>query len=138
AYYEKIFKAPHTLAPDAQETAKKKISVETVVDKKVMTDGNHTIELHRLQGSTHNAGLLVAYLPTERILVEADAFNPPAQLNGPVASPVPLNTANLMQNIDRLKLDVETIVPIHYPADGRKVAMAELLRAVGRGTAGSN
>lgn len=137
-YYEKIFKQPHTLAPDAQETAKKKISIETVGDKKVMTDGNHTIELHRLLGSTHNEGLLIAYLPKEKILVEADAFNPPAQPNGPVASPVPPNTINLMENLDRLKLNVETIIPIHYPADGRNVSMAELLRAAGRGTAGSN
>ena len=48
-------------------------------DKKILTDGNHVIELHRLQGSNHNDGLIVAYLPKEKILVEADAFNPPAQ-----------------------------------------------------------
>jgi glyoxylase-like metal-dependent hydrolase (beta-lactamase superfamily II) len=131
-YYEKIFAQPHTLVPDRQETARKKLSIETVGDKKVMTDGNHVIELHRLQGSNHNEGLLVAYLPKEKILVEADAFNPPAQANAPPATPVPANFLNLMANIDRLKLDVETIIPVHYPADGRKVAMAELLRAVGR------
>jgi hypothetical protein len=35
-------------------------------------------------------------------------------------------------NLDRLKLDVETIIPIHYPADARKVTKAELMRAVGQ------
>jgi hypothetical protein len=40
---------------------------------------------------------------------------------------------NLLENIERLKLDIETIIPIHYPADGRKVAMAEFLKAVGKG-----
>jgi glyoxylase-like metal-dependent hydrolase (beta-lactamase superfamily II) len=132
-YYEKIFAQPHTLAPDRQSEAKKKISIETVGDKKVMTDGNHAIELYRLIGSNHNEGLLVAYLPKEKILVEADAFNPPAQAGAPPATPVSANTLNLMAKLDRLKLDVETIVPVHYPADGRTVAMAELLRAVGRG-----
>jgi uncharacterized protein (DUF934 family) len=39
---------------------------------------------------------------------------------------------NLMDNLARLKLDVGTIVPVHYPADGRTVSMAELLRAVGK------
>jgi len=36
-----------------------------------------------------------------------------------------------MDNINRLKLDVETIVPVHYPADGRKVSIDELKKAVG-------
>jgi glyoxylase-like metal-dependent hydrolase (beta-lactamase superfamily II) len=132
AYYEKIFAQPHTLTPDRQSEAKKKISIETVGDKKVLTDGNHVIELHRLVGSNHNDGLLVAYLPKEKILLEADAFNPPAQANAPPATPVPANFTNLADNIQRLKLDVETIVPVHYPADGRKVSVAELWRAVGK------
>ena len=86
AYYEKIFSLPHTLNPDRQSEAKKKISIETMTDKKVLTDGNHVIELYRLQGSNHNDGLIVAYLPKEKILVEADAFNPPAQANAPPPS----------------------------------------------------
>jgi glyoxylase-like metal-dependent hydrolase (beta-lactamase superfamily II) len=133
AYYEKIFSLPHTLSPDRQSEAKNKISIETMTDKKALTDGNHVIELYRLLGSNHNDGLIVAYLPKEKILVEADAFNPPAQANAPPPNPITANNANLMENIDRLKLDVETIVPIHYPPDGRKVTMAELLRAVGKG-----
>ena len=133
-YYEKIFAYPHTLNPDRQEQAKNKISIETMGDKKVLTDGNHTIELYRLLGSNHNTGLIAAYLPKEKILVEADAFNPPAQANAPPPATPTANNMNLMDNITRLKLDVDTIIPIHYPADGRKVTMAELLRAVGKGS----
>ncbi len=132
AYYQKILALPHTLNPDRQATAKKKILIETMADKKVLTDGNHVIELYRMQGSNHNDGLIAAYLPKEKILVEADGFNPPAQINAPPPNPVNPNTANLVENIDRLKLDVETIIPIHYPADSRKVATAELMRAVGK------
>jgi glyoxylase-like metal-dependent hydrolase (beta-lactamase superfamily II) len=134
AYYERIFAQPHTLNPDRQAEAKKKISIEGMGDKRVLTDGNHVIELHRLQGSNHNDGLIIAYLPKEKILVEADAFNPPAQLNAPPPTVINPNTVNLLDNIERLKLDVETIIPIHYPVDSRKVAMSELLRAVGKGT----
>ena len=39
---------------------------------------------------------------------------------------------NLVEAIDRLKLDVERIIPIHYPADTRNVGLAELMRMVGR------
>jgi glyoxylase-like metal-dependent hydrolase (beta-lactamase superfamily II) len=132
AYYQKIFSQPHALNPDRQSTAKKKISIETMADKRVLTDGNHTIELHRLQGSNHNDGLIVAYLPKEKILVEADAFNPPAQANAPPPNSPTANNTNLVDNIERLKLDVETIIPIHYPPDSRKVTIAELNRAVGK------
>lgn len=131
AYYERIFKLPHKLNPDRQETAKKKISLETMTDKKVLTDGNHVIELDRLQGSNHNDGLIVAYLPKEKILVEADAFNPPANPNAP-ATPPNANNKNLAENMDRLKLDVETFIPIHYPPDSRKVTMADFNKAMGK------
>lgn len=117
--------------PTKLAQSKTKLHIETMTDKKVLTDGNHVIELHRLQNSRHNEGLIVAYLPKENILVEADAFNPPAQADAPPPNPVNPNNANLIANIDRLKLDVETIIPVHYPPDGRKVTRAELMRAVG-------
>ena len=132
-YWEKMLATPHSLNPDRQETAKKKISVQTFGDKKVFTDGNHVVELHRLQGGLHQEGMIVAYLPKEKVLLEADAFNPPAQANAPAATPPAPATVNLVLNIERLKLDVETIVPVHYPADGRKVTKAELMKAAGRG-----
>jgi glyoxylase-like metal-dependent hydrolase (beta-lactamase superfamily II) len=132
AYYERTFSAPHLLNPDKLAAAKKKPTFETMTEKKVMTDGNHVIELHHLQGSGHNEGLIVAYLPKEKILVEADAYNPPAQPNAPTPNPLSPYNTNLVENIDRLKLDVETVIPIHYAADGRKVTKAELMKAVGR------
>jgi glyoxylase-like metal-dependent hydrolase (beta-lactamase superfamily II) len=133
-YFEKIFSLPHTLNPDHQSAARKKISIETMGDKKVLTDGNREIDLYRMQGSNHNYGLLVAYLPKEKILVEADGFNPPAQANAPAAAAINPNNTNLVDNINRLNLDVQTIVPIHYPPDGRKVTMAELMKAVHKGS----
>lgn len=132
--YEKIFRAPHTLNPDKLAQSKKKLSIETMRDKKVLTDGNHVIELHLLRDSNHSEGNIVAYLPKEKILVQADGYNPPAQADAPPANPPNPNHVNLMQNIDRLKLDVETIIPVHYPADARKVTKTDLMRAVGRGS----
>ena len=131
-YFERVFAAPKTLNPDALSKAKKEPTFETLTTKKVMTDGNHVIELHHMAGNGHNEGLLLAYLPKEKILVEADAYNPPAQPNAPVPMPISPYTENLVATMDRLKLDVETIVPIHLPADGRKITRAELMRMAGR------
>jgi glyoxylase-like metal-dependent hydrolase (beta-lactamase superfamily II) len=131
-YYEKLFAAPHTLNPDSLARAPRKATFDTMTEKKVLTDGNQVIELHHLQGSGHNEGIIVAYLPKQKILVEADAFNPPPQANAPPVLPVSPYTANLIENVNRLKLDFDRIVPIHLPADGRKVMRTELLRAVGQ------
>jgi glyoxylase-like metal-dependent hydrolase (beta-lactamase superfamily II) len=133
AYFEKLFALPHTLEPDRLMREKKAPKFETVAEKKIMTDGNHVIELHHLRGSGHNEGLIVAYFPKEKILVEADAFNPPAQPNAPRPASVSPYTANLVESIDRLKLDVQRIIPVHYPADNRNVTIAELKRWVGQG-----
>jgi glyoxylase-like metal-dependent hydrolase (beta-lactamase superfamily II) len=130
AYYEKIWSNPHTLNPDRLAMSPRKPSFETVSEKKVMTDGNHVIELYHLQGSGHNQGLLVAYLPKERILIEADAFNPPADKNAPVPRPLSPYNLNLAENLKRLKLDPQRLIPIHYPADSRVVDIAEFTRTV--------
>jgi hypothetical protein len=68
--------------------------------------------------------MLVAYLPNERILIEADLFDSvpgePPQREATAA-----NRA-LYAQVHRLGLDVETIVPIH----GRPVAWAGFVRLV--------
>jgi glyoxylase-like metal-dependent hydrolase (beta-lactamase superfamily II) len=130
-YYEKLAGLPHTLNPDMLAKSPKKPVIETMTEKKVLTDGNHVIELHRVKDSTHNDGIIMAYLPKEKVLLEADGWNPPLEADAP---PGPLNNLiynrNLLDNIQRLKLNVETIVPVHYPANNRPVTMAELTRAV--------
>ena len=132
-YYEKIFSAPHTLAPDKLFQTKAKVNVETFGDKKVLTDGNHTIELYQLRGSPHSDGLIIAYLPKEKVLVEADAYGPAADPNAPPPATVAPIAANMMENLDRLKLDYNIVVPIHYPADNRPITKADLMKFVGRG-----
>lgn len=131
-YFEKLFALPHTLEPDRLQREKRSPKFEVMTEKKVLTDGSRVIELHHLAGSGHNEGLVVAYFPKEKILVEADAYNPPAQ--PPTTAPASISpyTANLADTIARLKLDVQRLVPIHYPADNRTVGFAEFQTMVGK------
>ena len=131
-YYEKIWANPHTIAPDKLSQNPKKPKFETVAEKKIMTDGSHVIELYHQQGFGHNDGMLLVYLPKEKVLLEADGFNPPPQPLTRTPGTISPYTANLEANIARLKLDVERIIPVHYPADNRKVTKVELLTAVGK------
>lgn len=130
-FYERVWRNPHSLNPDRLELAPRKATFATLTDKKVLSDGNRVVELHNLRGNGHNQGLIVAYFPKERILVQADAFNPPADKNAPVVQPASPYLLNLVDNLRRLKLEPQRIIPIHYPADGRVVDIAELNRAVG-------
>jgi len=134
-YYEKVLATPHTLVPDnlQKKNAKPKIKVDYVGDKKVLTDGEHVIELHRVLNSTHNNAMLMVYLPKQKALLEADEFN---VLNPIPTAPVPNPNqyqVNLLANIERLKLDVDRIIPVHLPNPAtRKVPLSELKFAAGK------
>jgi glyoxylase-like metal-dependent hydrolase (beta-lactamase superfamily II) len=131
SYIEKVMSLPHTLNPDKAEGSGKKPMVEGVGDKKVLTDGTHVIELYHQKNYGHHDGMLLVYLPKEKVLLEADGYNPqPTTATAP--NPPSPYTVSLLENIQRLKLDVQRIVPVHYPADNRVVTMAELTRWVGR------
>ena len=113
--------------------AKPKIKVEYVGDMKKITDGTHEIDLYHVMNSTHNNAMLMAYLPKQKILIEADEFN---VLNPTPTAPVPNPNqyqVNLLANIERLHLDVDRIIPIHLPNPAtRKVPLEELKFAAGK------
>jgi hypothetical protein len=79
-----------------------------------------------VQPLAHGEGMLMAYLPTEKMVMEADLFDPPA----PGATPTSTSAshATFYNHVQRLGLDVSTIVPIH----GRPVPWAEFLKIVGK------
>ncbi len=125
-YYEKTFALPRTLAPDKLLQSKKKAVIEAVGEKRVLTDGTHTIELYHVPNA-HNEGMLIAYLPKEKIVVEADLYTPGAP-NAPTPNPLSPYTVSLADNLDRLKLDYDKILGLH----GRMATKDELMVAVGR------
>ncbi len=127
AYFEKILANPNTISPDLLAKSGKKAKIMAVGDKQVMTDGVRTIELHRIQDSVHNNTFQMVYLPQEKLLIEADAFTPPPP-NTPAPATPNANNVNLVDNIERLKLSVDRILPLH----GRVVPVDDLYVAVGK------
>jgi len=125
-YFEAAYAAPRTLSPDALSRSGKTAAFMTFEDKHVLTDGERVVELHRVKDNSHNDALIVGYLPKEKILLVADAFSPREPIT---AVPARLNpfTTNLWANLQQLKLDVDTVLPIH----GRMVKVEELRLAAG-------
>ncbi|HLG14406.1 MAG TPA: MBL fold metallo-hydrolase [Blastocatellia bacterium] len=128
AFYERASRAPRTLSPDKLSQTKHPLAIATFTDKQVLTDGARVVELHHIKGSTHNDGIIMAYLPKEKLLIEADVYTPAAPNAPPPATPNTF-TVNLHENIQRLKLEVDQIAPLH----GRLVTMGDLLKSIGKG-----
>lgn len=126
-FYEKAFGAPRTLNPDRLAQSKKAVRFETLTDKKVLSGGGRTIELHHLRGNPHNDAILVAYLPKEKMLIEVDVFAPTTG-NAPLPAVARQFAENLYDNVTRLKLDVAPLVPLH----GRMGTWADLVAALGK------
>lgn len=98
---------PFTRQPDALATVKAPgLGLQTVPGSRTLTDGTRSLVLYHLAGNPHSDTLLMAYLPKERVLIEADAWSPEGAGYHPYA-------ANLLEHIRRLKLDVARIVPLH-------------------------
>jgi glyoxylase-like metal-dependent hydrolase (beta-lactamase superfamily II) len=127
SFFERAFAAPRTVNPDMLAQSGKKATIEIMNDKQVLRDDTRTLELYLIQDNTHCEGLIMAYLPKEKLLIEADAYTPAPPDTPPPTQANPFSV-NLVENIERLKLEVNQILPLH----GRVVPLAELLKAIGR------
>ncbi len=131
AFLEKALSAPRTLAPDALARSGRKAVIETFKgDKRVFQDATRTVEIHVIKGLPHADGLVVAWLPKEKILVYADMFNfPPA--NAPVPDPQVIGTRVFVENITRLGLDPVSILSIHTMTPDRLATLQDIRSSLG-------
>ena len=125
-YEEQIFRSPHLLNPDRLARMPRAPIIEAMQNRRVLTDGRMTLEVHLMRGQAHSEGLLMVYVPKEKLLIQADAFAPRPGAK-PLPAPSPY-TVNLVDNVARLKLDVTRVVHVH----GGITAFAEVLKAAGR------
>jgi len=155
-----FYPAPRELQPDRMALynpmymiSRRPAPIETVASmaggpgggaaKYVIADGERMLEVFHVQDmayqlgdqsyaqENHSADMLMAYLPKEKILINADLYSPPQ------GAPPPSPTAGmrtLHQNMLLQKLDVERHVPIH----GRVGTNDEFLKIVGKAGAGAN
>ncbi len=128
AYYQKVWATPHSIKPDHLEASKKAAHFVSFTGKHVLADDKHPIEIHSIAGNGHNDAFVLAYLPNEKILVEADAYTP-AAANAPVPTALNPYTVNLYENIQKLNLNVDKIAALHGP---RVVTLADLKAVIGQ------
>jgi len=111
-FVKTVLSRPKTIRPDSlAKAANVTPNVEGVKDFKSLTDGERTIELREI-ANPHSAGMLIAYLPQEKLVFVSDLFTPgtpvdPANRNGID------NGAALYSALTGAKLEVDRVVGGH-------------------------
>ena len=103
ALFEEMAKRPHSIIPDALQKNPKPPMIEGVAEDRVLTDGTMTVNLYPFSGP-HSETMLLAYFPRERLLVEADVYNP-----GPVQS----FAGHFLGELKKRNLRIDRMVPLH-------------------------
>jgi glyoxylase-like metal-dependent hydrolase (beta-lactamase superfamily II) len=121
-FLERALNTPRTLLNDTLAKNPKKARVEAVGDRKVYSEGTRRVEMYHAYPAPHSNGLLIAYLPKEKILFQGD-FSLPAE-----GQPANDHVKALAPILDRLKLDWERYINVHTSAMPQ--TRAEFQRAV--------
>ena len=112
SFFEDLVARQHSIVPDALARNPQPLTIETVSGDEAyeLTDGRRTLQVYHIVDDLHCDGLLMAYLPQERILIEADAYSSTSR-EAPFAEV-------LLRNIEDRGLRVHTILPLHGGVSG--------------------
>lgn len=110
-YYQQVWANPRTIAPDRLTQSGRTPVFEGIVGSRTFRDDTREMVVYHYPGNMHNAGMLMVFLPKERSLIEADSFTPASSPNEPPGAVV--NLAQFVEAVERLRLDVQQIIPIH-------------------------
>jgi glyoxylase-like metal-dependent hydrolase (beta-lactamase superfamily II) len=123
-FFEKALNTPRTLLNDTLAKNPKKARIEAVAAKKVYSDGTRTVEMHHITPAPHSNGLLIAYLPKEKVVFQGD-FSLPAP-----GQPGNDHVKALVPALEKLNLDFDRYINVH--ASAAPQTKAELWKAVGK------
>jgi glyoxylase-like metal-dependent hydrolase (beta-lactamase superfamily II) len=122
-FFERALNTPRTLLNDTLAKNPKRATVDPVGDKKVYTDGTRVVEMYHISPAPHSNGLLVAYIPKEKVLFQGDfSVNPGQPANDHVKALVPA--------LEKLNIDFDRYINVH--ASAAPQTKADVWKAVGK------
>ena len=108
-FLDRALNTPRTLMTDTLAKNPKKAKFETVTEKKVYSDGTRTVEMYHIYPAPHSNGLIIAYIPKEKVIFQGDfSVNPGEPANDHVKALVPV--------LERLNLDFDRYINVHASA----------------------
>ena len=124
AFFEKALNTPRTLLDDTLAKNPRKARIEAVPEKKVYSDGTRTVEMYHVSPVPHSNGLMIAYIPKEKIVFQGD-FSLPA-----AGQPANDHVKALAPILEKLELDFDRYINVHASATPQ--TKADLWKAVGK------
>ncbi|MSP94410.1 MAG: MBL fold metallo-hydrolase [Alphaproteobacteria bacterium] len=126
-YYEALALSlnSHSVEPDALARNPRQVHYVRVQDRRTITDGRRELRLYHVQNLDHASDMLMAFLPAEGILIQADLFESVPAGTTPAATP---RNMTLLSNIQRVSIKPTRMVSIH----SGEIPMADFLRVVGQ------
>lgn len=122
-FLERALNTPRTLLDDVLAKNPRKAKIETVVEKKVYSDGTRTVEMYHAYPAPHSNGLLIAYIPKEKVLFQGDfSVNPGEPANDHVKALFPV--------LQKLNLDFDRYINVHTSAAPQ--TKADVWKAMGK------
>ncbi len=122
-FLEKALNTPRTLLNDTLAKNPKKAKIEAVAEKKVYSDGTRTVEMYHIYPAPHSNGLIIAYIPKEKVLFQGDfSVIPGEPANDHVKALVPV--------LEKLNLDFVRYINVHTSAAPQ--TKADVWKAVGK------
>jgi hypothetical protein len=105
AFFKDLLARKHTIVPDALQTNPRAATFEFVDDRMTLKDAAMEVQLYHLLDNPREGTNLFAYLPRERMLVQADLYDASWQQH--------LWGENVLSNLAQRKLRIERDVPVH-------------------------
>jgi len=124
AFLGKALNTPRTLMTDTLAKNPKKAKIEAIAEKKVYSDGTHTVEIYHVSPVPHTNGMLIFFLPKEKVLVQGDFTLP-----GP-GQPPNDHVKALFPILEKMNLNFDRYIPIHTSATPQ--TKADLWKAMGK------
>jgi glyoxylase-like metal-dependent hydrolase (beta-lactamase superfamily II) len=121
----KALNTPRTLLNDTLAKNPKKAKIEAVSEKKVYSDGTRTVEIYHVAPVPHSNGLMIAYIPKEKVLFQGDFSLPTAP-----GEPANDHVKALAPILQKLNLDFDRYINVHASATPQ--TKADFWKAVGK------
>lgn len=105
AFFKELVARPWTVQPDALAKSPKPLNLQLVDDTLTLKDAAMEVQLYHLLDNDREGTNLFAYVPKQRLLVQADLYDNTWDRH--------LWGANVLQNIERRTLKVDRDIPVH-------------------------
>jgi flavorubredoxin len=117
-FFKDLVARQHTIAPDALAKHPQPLKIEPVDDQLTLKDNTLEVRLFHLKDNPREGTNLFAYVPRDRILVQADLYDS-SWLQHPWWD-------NVVMNLRQRQVEVDRDVPVH----GAVQSYPEMVRAV--------